>query len=192
MSFVIRPATTYDAAAIASVQITTWNSTYKGIVPDDFLSSLTHDSQSTMWLQHLSDPNALIFVAEVETDLVGFITGGPLRDICEDFDAEIYALYVLPHFHRRGIGGGLVRTLAAALSSLAFRNLLVWVLEQNPFICFYQRLGASEQLHRCITLGQAELPEVALGWPHIEALCHPRGVSGSARSFEPGRRTCEP
>ena len=37
----LRRANINDAAAIAKVHVDTWKSTYKGIVPDDYLSSLS-------------------------------------------------------------------------------------------------------------------------------------------------------
>jgi len=51
-------------------------------------------------------------VAEDAGRVVGFITGGDERNKDDIYRGEIYTLYVLKHFQRRGIGGRLVSALA--------------------------------------------------------------------------------
>jgi len=43
MRLVIREATVEDSAEIARVQVDTWRTTYRGIVPQSFLDEMAYD-----------------------------------------------------------------------------------------------------------------------------------------------------
>ena len=45
----IRAAHTTDALAIAQVQVDSWRTTYAGIVPADYLASLSYEQQGKFW-----------------------------------------------------------------------------------------------------------------------------------------------
>ncbi len=93
----IRPATPADAAAIARIHVATWQATYKGIVPEAYLSSLSGPDFTTRWSEWLhGDTSIPICVAEKQQALIGFAAGGPIRKPTSGYDAELYALYVLP------------------------------------------------------------------------------------------------
>jgi hypothetical protein len=48
--------------------------------------------------------------------------------------------------------------------------MIVWVLEQNPSVSFYKRLGAVQVARKIINIGGADLQELALGWPSLDRL----------------------
>jgi len=170
MDFAIREAAPDDAAAIAHVQVSSWRTTYPGIVPDAYLAELNEDKFRQHWHQHLSAGELLLFVAEDARGVFGFITGGRLREPIEDYDAELYAIYLLADRQARGAGRGLTRTLAASLKAAGFISMVVWALEQNPAVGFYQRLGAAPVLRKTIQIGGADLLDLALGWPDLDRL----------------------
>jgi len=95
MSFTIRPARIEDAGAIAFVQVESWKSTYAGIVPDEYLASLSVESRTGAWKELFDAGTNLMFVAEDTTAIFGFVSGGKLRDPIEGYDAELYAIYLL-------------------------------------------------------------------------------------------------
>ena len=170
MAIVIRPATAADAEPIAHVQVASWKSTYRTIVPDTVLDGLTVPEQTIKWNGWLNQPGHLVYVAESGDRIVGFIGGGQIRQPLKRYDAELYAIYLLPEHQRGGIGRSLVQTLANGLLEQTFRSLLVWVLEANPSSAFYQHLGAVEEGRQTITLGDAFLPELAFGWSDLRRL----------------------
>lgn len=49
MDIVVRQASLKDAEKIARVSVSSWKTTYKGILADDFLSSLTYTSRIKNW-----------------------------------------------------------------------------------------------------------------------------------------------
>lgn len=170
MAFHIRPATPADAAAIAHIHVASWKTTYPGIVPEATLTALNEDDRRELWQKQLEASGMPIFVAESSIGVFGFLAGGPIRTPIEDYDSELYALYLLQTHQRQGAGRALVQQLARTLHSRGFESMLVWVLEANPAVGFYQRLGASPVTRQMIEIGGATLPEIALGWPNLGTL----------------------
>jgi hypothetical protein len=53
---------------------------------------------------------------------------------------------------------------------LDLSGMLVWVLEDNPAVSFYEHLGAVRVARKSIVIGGRELPEIALGWAQLDAI----------------------
>jgi GNAT superfamily N-acetyltransferase len=170
MNLTIRKAKIEDAAAIAHVQVASWKTTYAGIVSDVFLASLNQEEWMRSWQEQILAGNVSIFVAEDEAGIFGFAAGGAARERLDDCDAELYAIYLLRERQRQGVGRTLGLTLASALQTKGFTSMLVWVLEQNPSLSFYERLGAVQIARKVINIGGADLQELAFGWPSLDRL----------------------
>lgn len=73
---VVREARSDDAAAIARVHVDTWRTTYRAIMPAEFLAGLSYENRERQWTRALGDPEAnFIFVAE---DSSGAVVGLPV------------------------------------------------------------------------------------------------------------------
>jgi L-amino acid N-acyltransferase YncA len=165
----IRRATPHDAAQIAHVHIESWRSAYKGIVSDDYLAAMDEISRAASWQEWLGS-SVPIFVSTEDTIVVGFISGGPIRDPFDDYDAELYTIYLLQHAQRRGIGTALLKKLAHRLNEDGFKNMAAWVLEDNASSNFYEKSGAHRVASKQVEIGGAMLPVVAYGWPSLQAI----------------------
>jgi len=178
---IIRPAEVSDARAIAKVQVDTWRTTYQGIMSDEFLAALSYERGETAWQKIFSDPGANRF-GYVATDdsetVIGFIHGGPEREEGSEYAGEIYAVYVMEAFQRRGVGRRLTATLAQKLVDAKFLSLLVWVLEKNSFRAFYEMLGGQRLREKQITVGGRDLVEIAYVWRDARVLIE----TGSAQA----------
>jgi GNAT superfamily N-acetyltransferase len=170
MNLTIRKADLQDAAAIAHVHVESWKTTYTGIVSDAFLASLNKEGRTHSWQEQILAGNISIFVAEDEKGIFGFAAGGKNREKPDDYDAELYAIYLLRERQGQGVGRTLVLTLASVLRAEGLTSMLVWVLEQNPSVSFYQRLGAVQIARKVINIGGADLQELAFGWPSLDRL----------------------
>ncbi|MDH2899382.1 MAG: hypothetical protein PXY39_00250 [archaeon] len=51
----IRPALVSDALNISKVHIDTWKTTYRGIVPQDYLDNLSYKEREERWIKILTD-----------------------------------------------------------------------------------------------------------------------------------------
>ena len=170
MKFVVRRAELEDAAGIAHVQVESWGTTYTGIVPDAFLSSMNREVQTQRWQSLLAGDANLAFVAEDETGIFGFASGGSIREAVLEYDAELYAIYLLLQRQKQGIGRILISNLASGLRARGFQSMLLWVLEANPSVSFYKCLGGIPVTQKLIQLGGVDLPELAFGWPVLDDL----------------------
>ncbi len=173
MKFFIRRAKYGDAAGIARVHVESWKSTYRGIVPDAALASLDVDKRARNWEEHLLSGAHSIYVAQDESEIIGFAAGGAIRETFGDYDAELYALYSLFTRQRQGIGRRLVQALAQDLRARGFQSMLLWVLEQNPAVGFYERLGGIQVAQAFVEMGGVPLPELAFGWRILDRLAEP-------------------
>ena len=165
----IRSATVSDAPAIARVHVASWLSTYRGLLPDDFLESLSETNYTERWKRVITEGASKVVVAEDGSDVVGFASGGRERAGEQGFEGELYAIYVLDNAQRRGLGRELVRSIVDSLRELGLTNMIIWVLRDNrPARDFYERLGGIYVRAQPITIGSATLEEVSYGWRRLD------------------------
>src|SRR6267154_4089630 len=129
MNLTIRKADIEDAAVIAHVHVESWKTTYAGIVSDVFLVSLNKEVRTQSWQEQILTANISILVAEDETGIFGFAAGGKIREELDDYDAELYAIYLLRERQKQGVGQRITIRLVSALKASGFTSMLVWVLE---------------------------------------------------------------
>ncbi len=168
----IREARLADVDGITRVQIDSWRTTYKGLMPDEILDNLSVERRTQQWhstLTEYADRNFL-FVAEHDRQIVGFVSGGPERDHEPDFDGELYAIYLLQDHQGKGIGRKLTTRLADTLIQKGFTSMLVWVLRENPARKFYKTLGGKYVSEMEASMGDTKIVEVSYGWRDLKAL----------------------
>ena len=170
---VIRAARVADAAAIAHVHRESWRTTYAGMLPLDMIERETgRKSEATWrnWLENADRPTATI-VAEVPgAGIVGFSFCGAARASLEGLEAEIYALYVLQEYQRRGIGRELVRESARHFVRLGLFGFYLWVLKANRARLFYEALGGQSIAEKTEHLGGHPFGEIAYAWHDLTGL----------------------
>lgn len=168
MGVVIRPGRPDDAAAIAAVHVASWRSTYRGIVPDHVLDSLSVGQRTEHWQQTLSAGSArqgiFVFVAEDDREIVGFVSGGPEREGDEEFDGEVYAFYLRDDQQGRGLGRQLFEIAVERLRAGGHRGMLIWALAANPAGGFYQHMGGRACRQQTVQMGRKTLRETGYGW----------------------------
>ncbi|QUL99425.1 MAG: GNAT family N-acetyltransferase [Candidatus Fermentithermobacillus carboniphilus] len=181
--FLVRRATIGDLDGLVRVHVDTWKTTYKGILPDEFLDRLTYAGRRDQWVRILSGPDMkYLFVAEDESGfpgtnvecaskVVGFASGGPNRDKDGQYKGEVYAIYILKDYQGKGLGRSLFTRVSGALLEDGFDSIKVWVLTDNAAARrFYEALGGKLVESRYIKIGGASYEEVAYGWPDARIL----------------------
>src|SRR5882672_8394882 len=114
----IRAAELEDAPAIARVHVDTWRSTYAGIIPQHYLDNLTVQNRTINWVRVLERGAGLITMVSEDHDrrIVGFASGGAMRQPELNFQAEISSLYVTRSHQRGGHGRRLFMAVADRLA----------------------------------------------------------------------------
>jgi ribosomal protein S18 acetylase RimI-like enzyme len=171
----IRPAVPEDAPALASVNVTTWRAAYRGIIAAEFLENLNETKLEERWRQRLTSGESATFVAVTDRgEVVGYVNAGIEREGLKPQSGEIYAVYLLPAYHRQGVGKRLMRRAMRWLKSQGMRACVVWVLEDNlPARQFYEALGGILYREQNITIGRQTLREVAYLWEDVDSVLNP-------------------
>jgi GNAT superfamily N-acetyltransferase len=182
----IRQARREDASAIARIHVDVSRTAYRGIMPAVYLASLLYEPRAEVWEGMLQtgfgDP-WYIFVAEAEsTGVVGVAVGSVEQGGSTLYTGELSGLYVHNGFQRQGIGRRLVATVAGQLARCGHRNMLLWVLADNPYRRFYDTLGGTPVDEMDVTVGGVDLPAVAYAWDDIAVLCGDPPPDAAARA----------
>lgn len=170
----IRKASPEDAGGMARVRVDTWRQAYAGLLPDGVLASLSVSRTAELWRKNIlehPEPGMFALVAEnVDGEVIGILIAGAVREPDEVYRGEIGVLYVLPEYQRQGIGRSLFEEGARRLRKQGFNNLLVWVLENNPWRAFYEALKGRVVRRRMVNLGDYTAAEVGYGWDDLSKI----------------------
>jgi GNAT superfamily N-acetyltransferase len=134
--FVLRRAIAGDAEGIARVHTRSWQSAYKGILPDDFLDALRWESRIEAWSGIISTTQTTtndIFVAtDADSAVAGFASIGEVRDddLISQMFFELQAIYVAPELWNQGVGRALMEVALTAMPPTT-PGLSLWVLAAN-------------------------------------------------------------
>jgi len=112
------------------------------------------------------------YVSETSDDrIVGFACGGPVSDGLEQYEGEIYSIYLLEDYQRGGLGRQLLLSTARRMKDDGIDSMLLWVFEENHGARrFYESLGGELIGRKKIRIGSADLVELAYGWKDIRSL----------------------
>lgn len=163
-----------DEHGIGLVHIRSWQTTYRGIVPQEHLDSLNLEKRVT-WLakvvQQVESLKQSMWVAVDGTGMiVGFAHGGPPQEPEEGYTSELYTIYLLQSAQGQGIGRRLVELVAQDLWDAGHRTMLVGVLVENPAHLFYEHLGAQPIREFPIERAGKRLIERYYGWTDLSVL----------------------
>ncbi len=155
--YVIRKAKISDKEAIAGIYVNSWKFAYKGIVPQDYLDSLSIKK----YLKRLEDKTQLDeFLLESFRQVIGLVKIIDCRDADKQSCAEIQTIYLLPEFIGQGYGSILLKWLIEYAQSVGYKNIIVWVLTENTRARkAYERVGFQKDKVKLVTIGGAELKE---------------------------------
>lgn len=146
--WMIRVARPEDAMPIALVHVRSWQETYPGQVPDFYLHGLDRDIErrKEVWHQLIkaNPESSAVLAAEIDAEIVGFISVGPARD--EGLNAqnvgELGVIYLRQKYWGAGIGKALHDSGLNKLRSAGFTEAILWVLDTNTRTRrWYERQG---------------------------------------------------
>lgn len=161
---IVRLAEPRDAHAVAQIHVATWREAYRGIVPDDYLATLSVERRELIWRQAIEKSMPEVWVAAEESSIVGWIAFGQCRDADKSPDVgEVWAINIRPAHWSRGIGRALWQAARARLQQRGFKETTLWVLRANErAMRFYRAAGffPNELTIRKIKVGSAMLEEI--------------------------------
>ena len=106
----IRVARAGDADEIARVHWDSWETTYRGVLPDEVLDERTVEVRRAFWEQLLSDEatvSGVLVSCSEEGAIEGFVACGRERSGTLGAEGEVYAIYVRREWQGRGLRAGI-------------------------------------------------------------------------------------
>jgi GNAT superfamily N-acetyltransferase len=167
--FAVRLAELRDAAALAQVFDTTWNMSYRGLLPYTAFEELPLECTAEHWRQVLfrvPDAHLCLAAVDEDDDPVALAAAGPDRFGVHEW-AEIYALYVMPGYQRLGLGRRLLIEAFRQMHDAGFESGIVWTLSAAESRGFYEHLGGAAKRRRdTIEWGQL-VAQTGYVWPNL-------------------------
>ena len=166
----IRPATPYDAQAIARIRVQGWRFAYQGLISQDYLDSLSvaEDTERmrgylsqlpqnsppsrSEFVQGSSDGEKRSFMLAARDDAVlGFCCFSAAPDKTDRaeratpggaMNGRLHSLYIDPDILGESIGHTLMNHALSTFAAWGCERATLWVLEGNSrAISFYERQG---------------------------------------------------
>jgi GNAT superfamily N-acetyltransferase len=147
----VRPARPEDAVEIARIQLVTWRTAYRSVLPPAVLDEWDPDAAAEQWRIAITSPptpgHGLLVALERDV-LVGFAAYGPAELTAGEISdpagptTELSTLLVEPRWGRRGHGSRLLAATADLAEDDGAARLQVWLLEADRVSAsFYESAG---------------------------------------------------
>ena len=167
----MRPARPDDAAAVARVQVVTWRTAYRDVLPAAVLDDWDEAAATATWQAAVTAPPTPghgVLVAVERDEVVGFAAYGPADLSAGEAPdpagptTEIATLLVEPRWGRRGHGSRLLAAVADLARATGAARLQAWLPEPDRVSArFFESAGwAPQGWARTLDTGGEPLREV--------------------------------
>lgn len=163
----IRTGNPGDTPGIARVHVDTWKYSYRGLINKEFLERISYEKAVQAWEKTFAqkNPESFIFVAsDPVKGIVGFISGGLPRDKAFNYQGEIYAIYVLPYWQGRGIGGRLLSQALKYFRERGKNSFYLWTLASSKSRRFYETCNGKWKHQKVESFGREEYELAGYVW----------------------------
>lgn len=159
MDYIIRKKERKDCEEVAHIVTISWNETYKGIVPDDFLDNLYKNEEERVKnsFDNFDEKDNHQYVLEVDNKIVGFISVGPTEEQDYTNCGEIHAIYIINGYKGYGFGKKLIETGIKELKNMGYDKMIIACLDGNKTNDFYKHIGG--RFIKTRTFELLQLPE---------------------------------
>lgn len=149
----VREAGPSDAAEIARIQVSTWRSAYRDLLPTEVLDELDETRTEQQWLHALTEGPVTVLLATEGQWTVGFCAAGVAPE--EEASAAdgaapadlstlllVSSLLVEPRWGRRGHGGRLLGFAAQRFAAAGATRGICWIPEADEAsMAFFRGVG---------------------------------------------------
>jgi GNAT superfamily N-acetyltransferase len=151
--------------AVARVHLLSWRESFAGIVPPAFLNKMSVKKRAEAFEKGFSAPFYRMYVAEaVERGIVGFADFGEPREDIDGYEGELYAIYLLPEFQRKGIGERLFNLGVEFLKGDGKDSMYLLALAVSPYRSFYEKMGGQIVGRKQVEIEGRLYDELVYGW----------------------------
>lgn len=163
----VRRAQLQDAPKIAKVHVDTWRSTYGDFMSKQYLDSLTYETRTKTWEDHINDPEQHIFVLVDENEDVRGFAACNVRKKDPQF-GDLTSIYIMKEDQRKGYGRLLLKALFEAFDQMGCEKVFVEVLAENTARNLYEYYGAKIVEIDTMMYGMQELEFFIYKWDSVK------------------------
>jgi len=165
-----RPARQSDMERVAAVHVESWQRSFAGIAPADFLNGMSVEKRLEVYSQRQCEEEYAMIVADHPTaGIIGFVDFGTPK-LPGNFDAQIFSFYFLPGYQRKGLGSRLFRRCVERMAIDGVCSLCLDSLEVSPYRTFYDKMGGKVVARDAHKLGDESFETVIYGWDDISKI----------------------
>lgn len=161
-NIIIRNVKKEDIPEVVDIQISGWQTAYKGIIDDLFLSSMNKEERIKQRNEDYTKGGFI--VAELDKEIVSFcryIANNTFSPETPEVDCELLGLYVKPNLKNNGIGTKMFQYVLKEFKKQNKTKMILWCLKDNfPSRNFYEKMGGKVIKERPITIGNKDYMEV--------------------------------
>lgn len=132
----IRKCGKKDARNVGIVHYRCWQETYRGIISDSFLDSMSEESDENKKEQYFAQYGKYWYVVEEESTIIGFIS--LIEGNNQYAKHEVEAIYLLKEHQKKGYGKKMFAFIKETFHNEPF---YLWCLKNNPTLGFYEHMG---------------------------------------------------
>ena len=171
MNIIIRKANIEDAKEIVEVKMSSWLTSYKGLIPDEVLKN----RQDTMKERIIKTENQIkeynnIYVAVDNDKVIGTMSYGKSRNEKYKDYGELNFIYLLDEYKGLGIGKRLFFTGIREIIDMGFNSFILNVLKGNKTIGFYEKYKGKKIDQKEEYFGEQKLTEYIMLFEDINKI----------------------
>ena len=186
-NIIIREATLADAEQIARVHVQAWQETYKDMIAEKDLNSITYKYRLEFRKKYLSkhdDETIHLVAVNNQGEIIGFCDAGPIRD-GTPVRGEIYTIYILDKYKGMGIGKAFWNRAVDHLVNHELTPYIAWTLAANTIaIKFYEKHAGSVGTTKMTNMGECGDSDICKKYGEI-CYIFDKPVLGELLSNEP-------
>ena len=166
----IREAKKQDLAQVAAVHVESWQRSFAGIAPADYLRNMKVEDRLDAFSNRDCEGPYTMLVAEHSTDgIIGFADFGKPR-LEGSFEGQIFSIYFLPEYQRQGLGSRLFKRCIGRMIRDDVKTMCLESLEVSPYSSFYEKMGGHVIAKDAHKLGSEDFTTVIYRWDDITQL----------------------
>ncbi len=142
LKVVISECTARDLPEVAAVHVSSWQSAYKGLMPDEILTNLCVEKRFKNWQAVLKQSAGTLVIAIERHKVIGFlhVLDSKTSNSTSKLTSEITVLYVSPDHYRKSVGQKLIDACISHCKNKGILKINLWVLSKNlNAIAFYRK-----------------------------------------------------
>ena len=158
---VIRNIGEKDIPSVVDIQISGWQTTYKGIIDNRTLNSMNRDNIIAKRKKDYKEDGFI--VAELNNEIVGFCRyafDNRFSPEIKNADCELCAIYVKLDLKKSGIGTKMFKYVVNEFRNKNKSKMILWCLKDNEESKkFYTKMGGKIIKVRKIMIGEKQYQE---------------------------------